>query len=372
MRGRWLASVETLPPASKRSPRLKVALFHTTLPRPGEKHGGVELTVHRLANALIEHERLDVTVFSCDAKPPHALYAHTQLFRGGLRSRVARLSILSLALNIVDFNGFDILHLHGDDWFFFRRRVPTIRTLHGSALHEARSAARLRRRLAQYAVYPLERLSARLATRTLAVGPEAGRLYRADGLADNGVDTDLFMPRPKAEFPLLAYVGAWRGRKRGAFAYETFVTQILPAFPEARLYMACDHVPVHDSVIDGGAPDDRTLAEWISKAWLFIYPSAYEGFGIPYIEALASETPVVTTANSGADYVLEGGRYGTICTDAQFGAAIIALLRNPERRTKSAILGRAHAMRFSWPEVARAHAEIYQAVIARYHNRRCL
>ena len=48
---------------------MKVAIFHSSLPRQGYKCGGVALTVHRLANALAEHERLAVTVIS-EQPPP--------------------------------------------------------------------------------------------------------------------------------------------------------------------------------------------------------------------------------------------------------------------------------------------------------------
>ena len=345
---------------------MKVALFHTTLPQQGEKSGGVAMTVHRLANALVRHESLDITLFSCDPKPEDALYQHSHLFNGRLGTRLKRLTLLPLALNQVDFSGFDVLHLHGDDWFFVRRTLPTVRSLHGSALREAQSATHLRRRLLQYIIYPLEHLSARLATLTLGGGLDAARLYSARGMADNGVDTALFAPRPKADYPLLAYVGGWDGRKRGAFAYRTFVERILPTFPDAKLYMACDRVPIHDGVIDGGVPDDRTLADWLGKAWVFAYPSTYEGFGIPYIEAMASGTPIVTTRNSGADYVLDRGRFGVLTDDSGFADAVIDLLRDRNQREALAKAGFERANLFTWPNVARAHAEFYRRAIAEF------
>jgi len=344
---------------------MKVALFHAALPRAGRKPGGCESVVHRLANALVEYEKMKVTVFTCAPLPPDAQYAHVRLHQNKqLGSKLGRLAVLPLTLNFVDFRGFDILHLHGDDWFFFNRRIPTVRTLHGSARQEARFAPSLKSKGLYHALYPLERLSAALATCTLAVGPEAKAIYRADHLADNGVDTNLFAPRPKSREPLLFYVGTWRGRKRGEFAFETFRRHVLPAFPTAKLYMACDYVPQHDGVIRGGFPDDEELARWLGQAWVFLYPSIYEGFGIPYIEALASGTAIVTTPNSGAEYVLDRGRFGIISDDVDLGPAVVALLKNQEKRSALEIQGRTYAARYSWPVIAARHAEIYRSVLS--------
>jgi phosphatidyl-myo-inositol alpha-mannosyltransferase len=342
---------------------MKLAIFHTTLPEPGRKLGGVELVVHRLANALRQYCRLEVTVFSCSDRPESALYDHVKLFPAQrFTAKLRRVLILPWALNFVDFSRFDVLHLHGDDWFFVRRRLPTVRTLHGSALREAQFAGSLKRKISQYVVYPLEHVSSLLATRALAVGPDARRLYRTYGMADNGVDFELFKPREKAPYPLLSYIGTWTGRKRGKFVYDTFVDEVLPRFPEAKLFMASDFVPQHDNVIDGRFPDDATLAHWLGRSWLFTYPSLYEGFGVPYVEALASGTPVVTTGNDGASYVLDGGRYGWICDDAEFGAAIVTLLRDRERREEMASRGLERARSFTWETVARAHCALYESL----------
>ncbi len=352
-------------PAAKRN--LRVAIFNASLPQRGRKIGGVETTVHLLANALVDHQHFEVTVFSCVETPPDARYQHVTLFpRLGLGTRAKRMTLLPLMLNFVDFTSFDVLHLHGDDWFFVNRRIPTVRTLHGSALFEARTATSFKRKASQYAVYPLEHVSARLATRSVAAGPETQAIYRTDGIDHFGVSTSLFRPADrKSEEPLLFYVGTWRGRKRGEFAFQTFVQDVLPVMPTARLYMACDHVPEHGSVINGGFPENEVLAEWLRRSWVFFYPSSYEGFGLPYVEALASGTAVVTTRNGGADYVLDHGRYGLICDDESFGACALQLLGDADRRRTFEKAGRTRAMWFSMEAVAARQADMYRDVIGR-------
>ena len=74
----------------------------------------------------------------------------------------------------------------------------------------------------------------------------------------------------------------------------------------------------HPSVTLHVHPDDATLAALLAEAWVFCYPSIYEGFGIPYIEAMAAGTAIVTSPNAGAGEVLKNGRYGIICDDDHF------------------------------------------------------
>lgn len=351
---------------------MKIALFHTTLPEPGRKLGGVEVAVHRLANELARHPGDEVTLFSLTPKPETALYRHVQLFERypWLRAnRAARLFLLPFLLNTLRLDGFDVLHLHGDDWFFFRRGTASVRTLHGSALKEARSATSVKRRLAQYVIFPLEHLSTRLATVPLAVGPETAALYGITHLADNGVDPGLFRPGAKAEDPTVLFVGTWAGRKRGAFLFRTFTEYVAPRMPEARLLMVSDHCPEHEQVDFVRFPSDEALAALYRRAWVFAYPSVYEGFGIPYVEAMASGTAVLCSANDGAQYVLDGGTYGIITEDRAFGEQLLRLLRDESERRRLEEEGTRRAAQFSWAAVAARHRAVYQQARTHWRSR---
>lgn len=332
--------------------------------------------MHRLANALTDLGRDEVTVWSLTPGPSDARYTHSQIWpqrpslrRATLSRSPLRWTLLPLALNAVPWKGADVVHVHGDDWFFVRRGVPTVRTLHGSALSEARAARTWPRRLTRYGLYPLEHVSSRLATVSLAVGPETRGLYRADGLADNGVDPARFYPGAKSDRPTVLYVGTWGGRKRGEMMFDSFVNDVLPVVPNAELVFVADHLPVaHPSVRYVPFPDDEALAALFREAWVFAYPSAYEGFGIPYVEAMASGTAVVSSSNPGAGYVLEGGCAGAIVADTDFGSTVAALLTDDERRVGYETAGVKRAQRFSWDAVARAHRETYVRAIQRFHG----
>jgi glycosyltransferase involved in cell wall biosynthesis len=351
---------------------IKIALFHTTLPSSGRKVGGVEVFVDRLASAFAT-KNFDVEVLSLDLPPQGHVYKHRQLFKRFQflkRSRLTRLFVLPILLNFIDLKSYDIVHFHGDDWFYFVRPTATIRTMYGSALWEARSATRLKRKLIQYVVYPLEKLSCRLSNVTLAVGPEAAALYKADGLSDLFVSDKLFYERKKTEFPSFVFVGLWQGRKRGKFVADSFLNEVLPKYDDAKLFMACDFVPKEVGVIDLDSPSEVSLSETIGTSWALLSASTYEGFGIPYLEAITSGTVVVATRNAGAEYVLDRGKFGLIVEDQDFGKMLLHILENEDVRQHYERMGIEGAKRFSEERIIADHLNYYQLAIQRYHKNR--
>lgn len=348
---------------------MKIALVAASLPEPNKKPCGVDVAVHRLANTLANLAGNEVTMFCLNAPPADARYQFQPLFPQFpwlKTSKLGRLLVFPALLNFVDFRSFDVVHFHGDDWFYLNRPIPSVRTLHGSALNEARSATSLKRKIAQSLVYPLEHLSTRLATIPLAIGTDTASIYQIETLVDNGVHLDRFCSGAKTADPSILFVGTWAGRKRGKFLFETFVQQILPQVPQATLYMVCDSCPAHPRVVDVRVPSDAQLAELFRQSWVFAYPSSYEGFGIPYVEALASGTPIVCSPNVGSTYVLAAGKYGVITEDQAFGPAVVELLTNADRRAQLAENGRDRAQQFSWTTVAQHHQAIYHQAIARF------
>ena len=330
---------------------MRIALFHTTLPEPGRKPGGVEVAVHRLANHLADRPGDEVTVHSLTPAPADARYRHRRLFPRApwlARSLPARLLLLPALLNGVDWGDADVLHLHGDDWFLLRRPVPTVRTFNGTARREAEHAASTRVRAMYRAVWPLERLAARLATLPVALGPDTAALMGLDDVVGYGVDVDRFRPGPKAAAPTVLFVGTWGGRKRGEVAWRAFVDEVLPVCPGARLEVVADRCDPHPAVEAVTFPGDDELAERYRRAWVFAYPSTYEGFGIPYVEAMASGTAVVSSPNAGARWVLDEGRTG--------------VLADGERRRRYEAAGLDRAAGFTWPAVAEDHRRLYERV----------
>ena len=341
---------------------MRIAIFHATLPQDNRKSGGVSVVVDRLAEVLARDN--DVTVFSLDKPPLERKYTSKLVFGGNAFLRdnpIARVILLPLLLNFIRFRDYDVVNFHGDDWFYVSKFPRRVRTMHGSALSESKSATNIKRKILQRVVYFLEKLSVINSDVTVAVGPDAKKIYRLNQRIDNGVDFGLFFPRQKSTKPVIMFIGTWEGRKRGKFLYEVFVNVILKQFPDAILKMCVDHYEEHQSVEFYANPSDVVLANLYAEAWVFAYPSTYEGFGLPYIESLASGTAIVTSKNPGSLYILENGRFGSIvANDSDFAKEIIELLENPNRRCEMEKKGMLRAKDFDWIQIANSYTEVFK------------
>src|SRR5262249_53350356 len=102
-----------------------------------------------------------------------------------------------------------------------------------------------------------------------------------------------------------------------------------------------------------------------SAAEMFVYPSMYEGFGLPVVEAMACGTPVVTgRAAAVAEVGGEGVEPVTAIEPDALGEALVRLAHDPDRRRALAAAGRTRAERFSWTRAARESLAIYREVAA--------
>ena len=343
---------------------MKVALVHTTLPNPARgMEGGVTFYVHRLANHLVRAGH-DVTVFSVDPAPPDAEYEVRPLPAPAWATSgfVGRMLALPWFLYRLPRHEFDVIHTHGDDSFFWSRR--RIRSLHGSALGELRSAVSWRRRLGQALLYPLELLSAVTAARAIVQSETTRRHFPfVKSFVPYSVDVERFRPGPKSAVPSILFVGSLRGRKRGELVVQEFMRVVRPALPDAELWMAADRDVEAAGVVNlGKVYDEQRFAKLFGEAWLFCMPSTYEGFGLPYVEALAAGTPVVTTSNPGAEEILAGGRGGLIVPESLLGAALLELLESPDRREALQAAGLERAQDFAWDRATTRLTSIYREV----------
>jgi glycosyltransferase involved in cell wall biosynthesis len=111
-----------------------------------------------------------------------------------------------------------------------------------------------------------------------------------------------------------------------------------------------------------GRVDDEELARLYRGAAVAAYPSLYEGFGFPILEAMACGTPVVTSRGGSMAEVAGGAAVLADPFDAASIAAGIEEARS--RRGELRERGRARAAEFSWQETARRTIEVYREASA--------
>jgi hypothetical protein len=272
-------------------------------------------------------------------------------------------------LNGVGFGDAQVIHLHGDDWFFVRRGRPTVRTLYGSALYEMRYATRVRRMLSQAALVPLEVLSCLLATEAYGMIPGDGPVHRLHGYLP-GAAAAANATDERSKHPSILFVGTWTGRKRGALLRDEFLRHVLPCHPTAELWCVSDACQEAPSVRWFQNPSDAELDQLYRRAWVFCLPSRYEGFGLPYVEAMARGLPVVATDNPGARFITRDGRDGVVVADAALGGTLASLLKDAGRRAALAAAGRQRAVEFTWERAAERHEAAYRSAIHRFAAQR--
>jgi glycosyltransferase involved in cell wall biosynthesis len=308
-----------------------------------------------------------VTVFSQDPRPPGAPFDVVQL--AGRERRTAPL-MFPAQIARIDVGRFDLVHAQGDDQLLRHRGRPVVRTLHGSSLDEA-MANGVRGLSPKHALlhawfFTWEVVAALRADAVVGVSRAAARhLPRRADVIPNGIDTAAFAPdgTPKSHAPSILFVGELDSRKRGRMLVEQFIARVGPRVPGSELWLVSPDRAEGPGVIHLGTLDDASLRDAYRRAWVMCLPSAYEGFGRPYVEALAAGTPVAASPNPGAMEVLDGGRYGVIAPDAALGDALADLLTDPARRTSLADAGLARARQYDWSVVADAYERVYARVL---------
>jgi glycosyltransferase involved in cell wall biosynthesis len=105
--------------------------------------------------------------------------------------------------------------------------------------------------------------------------------------------------------------------------------------------------------------------ELMRRATAFVFPSRYEGFGLPPLEAMQLGVPVITS-NTGALPEICGDAAVQVDPDNSLALAdaLIELLKSPEQRAIRAEAGRRWAARYTWQRTARQTIDVYRSVLA--------
>ena len=179
--------------------------------------------------------------------------------------------------------------------------------------------------------------------------------------------------------PYLLFLGGEKPHKN--------VRNVIRAFAEARRERALPHC----LVLAGPMPRNRNRVEALISALeldgcvqrpgvvpeedlpglyagadAFLYPTLYEGFGLPVIEAMACGVPVLTSSTSALQEVAGGYAYLVDPMDVSaIARGIVTLATDPARRAEFAELGRRRARDFSWDRAAEQTLQIYAEALTK-------
>jgi glycosyltransferase involved in cell wall biosynthesis len=107
-----------------------------------------------------------------------------------------------------------------------------------------------------------------------------------------------------------------------------------------------------------GEVPDAELADLYRGAACLVYPSLYEGFGLPVLEAMACATPVVTSRGTAMEEIAGGAAVLVDPTDTQ--AIVVGIQEATERRAELVESGLARAAKFTWKHTADAVESLWR------------
>jgi glycosyltransferase involved in cell wall biosynthesis len=130
-----------------------------------------------------------------------------------------------------------------------------------------------------------------------------------------------------------------------------------------RLHQAVDASRVADRVHFAGFVDDADLVNFYGACDLFVYPSFYEGFGLPILEAMACGRAVACSNSTAMPEVADSAGLLFAPDDVpEMARAMTDILIDPELRARLERLGQQHAASFSWERSAAQTLDAYYEV----------
>lgn len=135
-----------------------------------------------------------------------------------------------------------------------------------------------------------------------------------------------------------------------------------PMFPDMRKY--ADELNLTDLIQWPGYIDEADKPSLYRLAKVAVFPSIYEGFGLPVLEAMACGTPIVANDVSSIPEIAGDGAYLVPAGDSRvMGGAILALLNQDSFRESVINQGLARATAFSWRKTAKETLAVYEQVM---------
>jgi len=170
-------------------------------------------------------------------------------------------------------------------------------------------------------------------------------------------------PRKNLLLLIRAYAG-WRAQTTAEQRDVKLVIAGAKGWFYEQIFALVTQLDLEDAILLPGFVPAADLPDWYRAAEAFVYPSLFEGFGLPVLEAMACGVPVIC---SDAGSLVEVAGDNALIFPAHAEAALVArlheLLDDGALRHRLACAGVARAQQFSWQQTARATLDLYQTVL---------
>lgn len=360
---------------------IRVFLNASSLP---ERPAGAGVYTLELAASLAAHPEVEVVAAS---PRPIAGCEQVPVPAGGPARRFAwELRVLGAA---VERAGADVYH--GTHFYTPRRLgIPRVATIHdltffrlpkryGFAHREYYRAIARTARWAERVIVP-SRAVATDAVRYLGLAPERLRVIpeapRAGLRRAPDGEVAALRARLGLEHPYLLCLGTAEPGKRAVDAiralplvreHHPHVVLALAGNPgrlSGALAAEATRLGVGDAVKFLGYVPDADLAALFSGAEALVFPSLFEGFGLPPLEAMACGTPVIATQAPAMDEVLEGAAaFVPVGSPGAIARAACGLIDDPPKRAEAVQRSQDRAEQYSWQRVADETVAVYRELL---------
>ena len=366
-------------------PKIKIAMIaKENMP----KRGGFGRHVHELSKALNELEDVEVTLFTRSGrslKDSDVEVRETPWLNLGnevISSFTAYPAIISRIKDME--KEFDLIHGHALEPFpvsvarkMNRLDIPFVYTLHGiGGDHVSREYLKP---LAKFLHKP-EKYMVRNADRVIAVSEhtrkEALDQYKPDPeritAINNGVDIEKFSSEYEFDNKIL-FVGHMVSRKGPDILLDAFsklededleLVYVGDGRMKKELQEKVEKKNLGTRVSFKSGVSDEELRELYSES-ILVLPSAYEGFGMVYVEAMASRAPVIATKDTAIESLIDDGENGFLCErDSETIADTLEeLIEDKELIAEISENARANAENFDWINIAQETREVYRKAL---------
>jgi len=151
-------------------------------------------------------------------------------------------------------------------------------------------------------------------------------------------------------------------QKKADFNYKLVVAGRTGWKSEAT-YLERENSPYRDDILFTGRVPDQDLVQIYNQAELFVYPSLFEGFGLPPLEAMSCGLPVIASDTSSLKEVI--GNAGILTTagdESKLKKQILHVLENKEIKEELKRKSLIQAKKFSWEKTATKTLAIYNSI----------